>query len=244
MERRSYSLRSRVDAICRDMNLNEPIGSSSRLDGSVASNLEIVNADVTRINQEMADLIDSIHIANPGQRNGTVCSERVGHGSPMGLVAERQSDPAVVRWTRSDEEGSDPNVRIPCRSRRGVDAERLLGDLEDQMDQLQQTLAMLRARHKYVAEASGSRQSMDRRSALVRAPRSEVREESRGAKEIAVPELESTAKPGPSGADAAPRPEAGANSGATAAVMACETDTTTDTGAKPTTQVLADKKDE
>lgn len=37
------------------------MGSSSRLDSSVASVLNVANAEVSRVNQEMAILIDSIH---------------------------------------------------------------------------------------------------------------------------------------------------------------------------------------
>jgi len=99
-----------------------------------------VNADVTRINQEIADLIGSVHLASPGLRDRAVDGERAGHGSPMGLVAERQSSPVAARETRLDEEGPPTHVVVPCRDA-DQDRDERLDRMEETMNELRQAIA-------------------------------------------------------------------------------------------------------
>lgn len=80
----------------------------SRLDLSVGSQLDNVSLDVSRVRQEISDLIDSIQIREAWNEAGKVAGWCSGPGSLMGLVSERQSDPvahtrAYEVWSNRDQ---------------------------------------------------------------------------------------------------------------------------------------------
>lgn len=141
MGRRSYILGSKV--VTKDyMNeVGEPIDSSSQLDLSVESEIDAVGADVSKVNQEIADLIDSIHNENTRSNARTTASRRTCRGSSMRLVSERQSDPVAVRGTRLAEKGSAPNVHVSCRVGRHADEDDQAARLEEEMDELREIFA-------------------------------------------------------------------------------------------------------
>lgn len=93
MDRHSNLLRSKDLAEDCLRELGGPIGSSSRLDLSVGSELDTVGADVNRMHQEIADSIDTIYNGEARFNAGIAANRRAGLGYSMGFFGEGNLTP-------------------------------------------------------------------------------------------------------------------------------------------------------